>query len=117
MEEEFEIQKVKLSTGKEITLKEIGFEEGLDKSGNVQTQSPKESARRMIRLSMVEPQMTDEEFDKFMKSLKMKDGMKMTNTINEMNGIGQSGFTVTPVLQEQTSGEQSTDLPQPTDGQ
>ena len=48
--------------------------------------------RKMLKLSVIEPQIDDE----FIKNLSLRDGVKLITAINELNGFGEKDFLTAP---------------------
>jgi len=74
------MEEVEITIGdKKYIIKEIKYKD-IALLGKIE---PAEAAKKMIQLSM---EMTDEEYD----NLSMKEGLKLTNEINKLNGVDEN---------------------------
>lgn len=74
------MEQFKLSSGKEITVKEIKYKEFTALQGLDQTQGAKE----LLKLSTG---LTDEEYD----NLGLKEGIDLMQVVIKVNGLGDAG--------------------------
>ena len=70
---------IKISNGKEYTIKEVKYKDMVASAGG----SKEESAKFLLKTSSG---MTDEEYDE----VSMKDGILLQKAINEINGLDES---------------------------
>jgi len=67
---------------KEFTIKEISLDDSLELTG---IEDPKEATKKLLELA-VEPSLTKE----LRKEIPMKDGLKLIEAINKLNGLGET---------------------------
>ena len=71
--------------GTKYRIRELSLEEGLNFK---QAEDPKETTYEFVSKALVEPKLTPEE----LKKLSFKEGIKVINIVNELNGLTQ-GFS------------------------
>ena len=70
---------------REFKIKELSLDDSLVLSG---IKDPQESTKKILQIA-VDPPLSDED----RKSLSMRDGLKLIEEINNLNGLGKDFFT------------------------
>lgn len=87
-----EIKEIDIN-GKKFKIKELTFEQGLE-AGELRSKGLKEVSRYMIKCSIVEPILSEEDIS----NLSLKEGNELMKKINELNGFNSETTFQTPNL-------------------